>query len=113
MDPGDQQVVATMAAKAANMAVAGHETAMHGKVIEAQDPSPAPAGPTGFLQAAPGVDSSKRLESFIGLGLAAVTAVLGMALKLDGTTIGIVSGAFLTYSLAMQGVSAAAERNGP
>ena len=114
MDPGDQQVVASMAAKAANMAVAGHESAKHAAPVDEATPELVSAKPAGFLQDGQGNGSSKRLESFIALGIAAVVAVLGVIL-VPGHLVEVaaVAGAFLTYSLAMQGVSAASERNMP
>jgi len=121
LEQQDIQTVARIAADAANKGVQGHEAAMHApekfvpSAMVSPDPTPpAPPQPVGFLQASPQVNSSKRLESFIALGIAAAVAVLGFFFAKDHLTeVAAVAGAFLTYSLALQGVSAAAERNLP
>jgi hypothetical protein len=63
----------------------------------------------GYAQDGNGNDSSKRLESFIGLAAAILCAGVGYAIKETALT-PVLVGAFLGYSMAMQGVSAISER---
>ena len=123
MDPNDLNIVANLAAKAANAAIAGHEGAKHSDPVPEKDlsggvsyvgptPSEDTVGQAGFVEDGNGNRSSKRLESLLGFGVAAAVAILGIILVPSHLTeVAAVAGAFLTYSLAMQGVSAASERN--
>lgn len=119
MDPMDRNEVAQMAAKAANLAVTGHEEAKHQPAPQAilehaEVEAPVAPPPAGFLQDGQGNGSSKRLESILGFGAAVLVAVLGIIfapghlLEVAGVT-----GAFLTYSATMQGISASSERGMP
>jgi hypothetical protein len=106
MTPEDGKIVAETAAKAANMGVAAHEAAKHAG--EKETVPSIPRKPVGYTKTDEGDGSSKRLESFIGLGAAIVIAGIGLAMG-EKTITPILCGAFLTYSLTMQGVSAKAE----
>ena len=120
MSPDDLKITADIAAKAANIAVNGHEQAQHTEPLPEKDLGPVVIGatgianPAGFLQDGNGNNSSKRLESFLGFGVAAAVAILGVIfVPTHLVEVGAVAGAFLTYSLAMQGVSASSEKNLP
>jgi hypothetical protein len=63
----------------------------------------------GFLEGKEG-KSSKRLLSVLGWGAALAIAIAGLAFGLDATLVGSLVIAFLTYSLAMQGVVAWKEK---
>jgi hypothetical protein len=64
----------------------------------------------GFLDGAEG-KSSKRLLSILGWAAALAIAVAGLAFpKISGTTVQGLVIAFLTFSAALQGVSAYSER---
>jgi len=96
MTPDDEKVVAQIAAKAANMAVQGHEAnaALHGDTAApAAGPDPTSLG---FLQAPGGKPSATRLIAHVGmiagsvaliggLGLAVVEAVLKTGSTQGGT----------------------------
>jgi hypothetical protein len=66
--------------------------------------------PVGAIHDGDGNVSSKRLESFIGLAAAILCAGVGYAIK-ETVLTPVLVGAFLGYSMSMQGVSAYAERN--
>jgi len=94
MTPDDEKVVAQIAAKAANMAVQGHEAnaALHGPAPAAEPD----ATTLGFLQGRDGKPSATRLIAHVGmiagsvaliggLGLAVVEAVLKTGSTQGGT----------------------------
>lgn len=130
MTPEDANAVAQAAAKAANLAAAGHEKAFHSPEAQAQladqvaaavakTAPPVRTKPLGLLRDPAGDVSSKRTESLIALLVAIFWPVVGAALVnagLDVTKVingDVFVGALLGYSAAMQGVAWAAERGMP
>ena len=57
--------------------------------------------------------SSKRVQSFIGLAYALILPVLNGTFSWTGVPVAEICAMFLTYSAAMQGVSALAEKGMP
>jgi len=118
MTPDEAVQVAQAAAKAANLAIAGHENAFHGPGSEAPlAPPPVPKKSIGLLKDPAGDWSSKRTESAVALVVGIAYPFVAAVLKSHGVDLtgiinsGVFVGALLGYSGALQGVSVAAERS--